>query len=110
MLAAQAAGEAPADRLRLMALEFVRFGLEESDAYRVAFMQERGNLPAEHQAAVHHTGMRGFSVLQAFFQQERGSDDAWTAAIAQSVWARAYMAWFRCCCPGRISLGPIAMN
>lgn len=80
-------GTSPHEQLRLMGREYVLFGLEESDAYRVAFMMERANLAADHQAAIHATGMHGFSLVHAFFREARGKDDARTAAMAQSAWA-----------------------
>lgn len=84
---ALALGTSPLERLRLMGREYVLFGLEESDAYRVAFMMERANLGTDHQAAIHETGMRGFSIVHALFRDTRGVDDARTAALAQSAWA-----------------------
>lgn len=80
-------GTTTLEQLRLMGREYVLFGLEESDAYRVAFMMERVNLASNHQAAVHATGMHGFSLVHAFFRNARGKDDARTAAMAQSAWA-----------------------
>lgn len=87
MLTATLAEASPIERLRLMGREYVLFGLEESDGYRVAFMFERTNLAAEHQAAIHQTGMRGFSLVHEFFCEARGVNDVRTAAIAQSAWA-----------------------
>lgn len=84
---ALAKGTSELDQLRLMGREYVLFGLEESDAYRVAFMMERANLAADHQAAIHATGMHGFSLVHEFFRVARGADDARTAATAQSAWA-----------------------
>lgn len=80
-------GTSTLEQLRLMGREYVAFGLEESDAYRVAFMMERANLDAAHRAAIHATGMHGFSLVHEFFRDARGSDDVRTAAMAQSAWA-----------------------
>lgn len=80
-------GTSTLERLRLIGREYVMFGLEESDAYRVAFMMERTNLTADRHAAIHATGMHGFSLVHAFFRDARGLDDELTAAMAQSAWA-----------------------
>jgi AcrR family transcriptional regulator len=84
---ALAQGNSTPEQLRLMGREYVLFGLEESDAYRVAFMMERANLAPDHEAAIHATGMHGFSLVHAFFRDVRRVDDERTSAIAQSAWA-----------------------
>ncbi len=84
---ARGVADSPLERLRHMGRGYVRFGLEHSAAYRVAFMIERTNLaPADH-VAVHDAGMRGFSMLHDLFKQVRNADDAYTKALAQSAWA-----------------------
>jgi AcrR family transcriptional regulator len=87
MLVAQSAYATPSEKLRGMCMEYVRFGLEESDAYRMAFMIERTHFAPEHEAAIHQTGMRGFSIVHDFFRQARRADDIQTATLAQSAWA-----------------------
>lgn len=77
----------PIGRLRQMGREYVRFGLEQSSAYRVAFMIERANLTPDDHKAVHDAGMRAFSMLHNLFKEVRNADDAYTEALAQSAWA-----------------------
>lgn len=77
----------PIERLRQMGLEYVRFGLDQSAAYRVAFMIERANLAPDDHKAVHDAGMRAFSMLHDLFKHVRNTDDAHTEALAQSAWA-----------------------
>ncbi len=86
MSGAGTSAESPIDRLRLMGREYVRFGLEHSAAYRVAFMIERANLPPKDHDDIHDAGMRGFSMLHDLFKEVRGADDELTAALAQSSW------------------------
>ncbi len=80
-------GRTPAERLRLLGREYVRFGLEHSAAYRVAFMIERANLAPPDLMAVHEAGMRAFSILHDLFKEVRMVDDVHTQALAQSTWA-----------------------
>jgi AcrR family transcriptional regulator len=76
-----------AERLYKMGQEYVAFGLEQSAAYRVAFMMERfGMNPVDHLAA-HTAGKQAFSMLHSLFIDVRKTDDATTAALAQSAWA-----------------------
>ncbi len=87
MAGAGGTGKAPIERLRLMGQEYVRFGLEHSAAYRVAFMVERANLAPADQSAILGAGMRGFSMLHDLFKEVRNADDERTEALAQSTWA-----------------------
>ena len=75
------------ERLLRMGEEYVAFGLEESAAYRVAFMLEQGTSTPVEPAEIHQAGMRCFGILHDLFKEVRGSDDAPTAARAQSSWA-----------------------
>ena len=87
MEAVSSSNHSARERLRLMGKEYVRFGLEESDAYRMAFILERRNLTDEDRIVIHQAGMHGFSIVQNFFQDELDGDDRITAAAAQSAWA-----------------------
>jgi len=84
MVQASAAPGTAAERLRRMGLEYVRFGLEQSAAYRVAFMLETAK-GDEH--PIHGPGRRCFAVLHELFIEVRKSDDAAAALQAQSTWA-----------------------
>lgn len=77
----------PVERLRRMSREYVRFGLENSAAYRVAFMVERARLAPEEFMAIHEAGQRCFSMVHDLFRSVRQADDEQTAARAQSAWA-----------------------
>lgn len=77
----------PVDRLRQMGEEYIAFGLEESAAYRVAFMLERSAAEPIDPNAIHESGMRCFGILHDLFKDVRGADDATTGALAQSTWA-----------------------
>lgn len=84
MVQASAASGTAAERLRRMGLEYVRFGLEQSAAYRVAFMLEtaKGDMHP-----IHGPGRRCFAVLHELFIEVRECDDAAAAVQAQSTWA-----------------------
>lgn len=81
--AARAPGTA-AERLWQMGSEYVRFGLEQSAAYRVAFMLEGTHSDL---SEVHLPGKRCFRILHDLFIEVRGSDDEIAAIQAQSTWA-----------------------
>lgn len=84
MANACAAPGTPAERLRRMGLEYVRFGLEQSAAYRVAFMLETSKA---NKHLIHGPGRRCFAILHNLFIDVRQSDDAAAAIQAQSTWA-----------------------
>lgn len=75
------------DRLLRMGEEYVAFGLEESAAYRVAFLLEQGSSSPVEPSTIHASGMRCFGILHDLFREVRQADDAATAARAQSTWA-----------------------
>jgi AcrR family transcriptional regulator len=77
----------PYNRLHRMGVEYVAFGLEESAAYRVAFMLERADPSVKHDEAMLDAGLRAFAVLHDLFKEVRGADDMATATCAQSAWA-----------------------
>lgn len=87
MESADAPDKEPADRLRHLGREYVRFGLEHSAEYRIAFMLERANLLPEDKVAIQMAGKRAFAMLHDLFKQVRQADDDYTAALAQSTWA-----------------------
>lgn len=84
MTKAASAPGAPAERLWQMGWEYVRFGLEQSAAYRVAFMLEGTRSGA---GGVHLPGKRCFRILHDLFIAVRQSDDEVAALQAQSAWA-----------------------
>ena len=87
MAAAANSTGAPQQRLRRMGQEYVAFGLDQSAAYRIAFMLEKTAAQPSDQNAVHESGMRCFAILHDLFKTVRNSDDLETAALAQSAWA-----------------------
>jgi AcrR family transcriptional regulator len=87
MAAAANAAGTPHDRLKCMGQVYVAFGLEQSAAYRIAFMLERTTAQPSEQQAIHESGMRCFAILHDLFKSVRNSDDLKTAALAQSAWA-----------------------
>jgi AcrR family transcriptional regulator len=90
---ARAAADGTTDaeqRLHDIGREYVRFGLEHSAAYRVAFMIEPTNQSPEQQARALAAGHRAFSVLLEACATARGSEDATTHALSQSMWASVH--------------------
>lgn len=90
---ARTAAEGTADaerRLYDIGREYIRFGLEHSAAYRVAFMIEPINQTPEQKARVMAAGHRAFSVLLDACAAVRGIDDVETHALAQSMWASVH--------------------
>lgn len=80
------------DRQRLSAIgrEYVRFGLEHSAEYRVAFMIESPNQSEEQKQRVMAAGQRAFGVLLDACRTATGADDPQTHALAQSMWASVH--------------------
>jgi AcrR family transcriptional regulator len=87
MAAAASSAGTPHERLHLMGQEYVAFGLEQSAAYRIAFMLERTAAHPSDQQAIHESGMRCFAILHDLFKSVRNIDDLKTAALTQSTWA-----------------------
>jgi AcrR family transcriptional regulator len=90
---ARAAADGTTDaerRLYDIGREYIRFGLEHSAAYRVAFMIEPTNQTAEQKARALAAGHRAFGVLLDACAAARESDDATTHALAQSMWASVH--------------------
>ncbi len=87
MAAAANAAGTPHERLKCMGQVYVAFGLEQSAAYRIAFMLEKPTAQPSEKQAIHESGMRCFAILHDLFKSVRGSDDLKTAALAQSTWA-----------------------
>lgn len=79
-----------AQRLHAIGREYVQFGLEQSAAYRVAFMIEPMPKTEPHQARVMAAGHRAFSVLLDACRDAVGKDDEPTHALAQSMWASVH--------------------
>lgn len=77
-------------RFRAIGREYVRFGLEQSAAYRVAFMMEPMPRTDEQKARVMAAGHRAFSVLLDACRDAVGNDDEATHALAQSMWASVH--------------------
>jgi AcrR family transcriptional regulator len=79
-------------RVRLTAIgrEYIRFGLEHSAAYRVAFMIEPMPRTEPQQERVKQAGHRAFSVLLDACRDALGADDEATHALAQSMWASVH--------------------
>ncbi len=87
MAAAASSTGTPHQRLHSMGQEYVAFGLEQSAAYRIAFMLEKTTAHPSDQQAIHESGMRCFAILHDLFKSVRNIDDLTTAALAQSTWA-----------------------
>ena len=88
MSAAASSTGTPHERLRSMGRQYVAFGLEQSAAYRIAFMLERTTAhPPDQKETIHESGMRCFAILHDLFKSVRNIDDLTTAALAQSTWA-----------------------
>jgi AcrR family transcriptional regulator len=77
-------------RLKAIGREYIRFGLEHSAAYRVAFMIEPMPRTEAQQERVKQAGHRAFSVLLDACRAAVGNDDASTHALAQSMWASVH--------------------
>jgi AcrR family transcriptional regulator len=77
------------ERLNRLGRAYVDFGLEQSDAYRIAFMVEEGHKvdDASHAHPGLEAGLRAFGALRQVVVELRGCDDEDTAACAQSIWA-----------------------
>ncbi len=90
MRAAAATTESARDRLRTVAHTYVLFGLEQPDAYRVAFMIEAGRADKSgDDDAVLAAGIATFAIHHrcvADYLPDRSSDDD-VMLIAQSMWA-----------------------
>jgi AcrR family transcriptional regulator len=78
------------DRLYVIGREYVRFGLEQSAAYRVAFMIERTAQTDEQQKRMMAAGHRAFQTLHDACIAATGADDEATKALAQSSWASVH--------------------
>ncbi len=82
----------PAERLGRLGRCYIDFGLEQPDAYRIAFMVEEA--AAKDDAAHDHpgleAGLRCFDALRQVVVELTGRDDEATAACAQSVWASVH--------------------
>lgn len=87
MMATATSTGTPYDRLYRMGREYIAFGLEQSAAYRIAFMLERTTTEPADLTAIHKSGLRSFGIVHDFFREVRKSDDLMTAAVAQSTWA-----------------------
>jgi AcrR family transcriptional regulator len=74
-------------RFLRMGREYIRFGLDEPEVYRVAFMIDLPAHTDETPSRVLTAGIRAFGVLLALFQQSRGGPGAEAEAAAQSAWA-----------------------
>lgn len=77
----------PQQRLRRLGAEYVRFGLQNEAAYRVAFMRD---LPEAHDSKrrdVLMAGVNSFGVLHGLIEEVHGPGTAMSDAIARSAWA-----------------------
>lgn len=77
-------------RLLTIGREYIRFGLDHSAAYRVAFMIEPMPRTEAQQERVKQAGHRAFSVLLDACRAAVGNDDPATHALAQSMWASVH--------------------
>lgn len=77
-------------RLHTIGREYVRFGLEHSAAYRVAFMIESPNQSEAQKLRIMAAGQRAFGVLLDACRTATGVDDPQTHALAQSMWASVH--------------------
>lgn len=77
-------------RLHAIGREYIRFGLEQSAAYRVAFILERKAQTEEQNARMMAAGHRAFQTLLDACIAATGSDDEQTRALAQSMWASVH--------------------
>ena len=74
-------------RLRAIGREYIAFGLDQSAAYRVAFMIEPMPRTEAELERVKQAGHRAFSVLLDACRDAVGRDDEGVHALAQSMWA-----------------------
>lgn len=81
-----------ADRLDRLGRCYVDFGLEQPDAYRIAFMVEESAIEGaeDHDHPGMEAGLRCFDALRQVVAELRGQDDEETAACAQSIWASVH--------------------
>lgn len=82
--------ESPRDRLLAVGRSYIRFGLEQPDAYRVAFMLEaRSDEDKGGDNAVLSAGIETFTIHRSCVADFLGSkaDDLQITLVAQSMWA-----------------------
>ena len=82
-LAERRAGD---DEMAVIGREYIRFGLEQPDAYRIAFMMEAAHAvsPAKPEKMA---GLSAFMVLREHVARTFAVDEATVDLIAQSCWA-----------------------
>lgn len=78
------------ERLIAIGREYVGFGLEQSAAYRVAFMIERMAQTEDQKSRVMAAGHRAFQTLHDACIAATGADDDHSRALAQSMWASVH--------------------
>lgn len=81
---AQAALDEPGDPIERGAHAYIRFGLQQPDAYRIAFMLE-GLQP--HANSEKKPGARAFGKLREAMSEHLGPDHPELEAASQSLWA-----------------------
>ncbi|AQR63094.1 hypothetical protein BZG35_16610 [Brevundimonas sp. LM2] len=84
-LASDAQGT-PSERLHALGLQYIRFGLEQEAAYRVAFMLDMSAEPTVEKGLVLAAGLRAFGMLRALFLSTY-TDELEAEGRAQSAWA-----------------------
>lgn len=80
----------PERRFEALARVYVRFGLENPDAYRVAFMLEHTHEPSPEEDKIFQAGRQAFEVLLGEVMRlaaERGWRGIDPMGVAQSLWA-----------------------
>lgn len=80
----------PEERLYRLGRDYIRFGLSNEAAYRVAFMTPMSQASIDGKAAVIASGVRAFSVLRGLYAEVLGAASPAVDARAQSCWASVH--------------------
>lgn len=80
----------PEERLYRLGRDYIRFGLTNEAAYRVAFMTPMSQASVEGKAAVLSSGVRAFSVLRGLYAEVLGAGSPVVDVRAQSCWASVH--------------------
>lgn len=80
----------PEERLYRLGHDYIRFGLTNEAAYRVAFMTPMSQASIDGKAAVIASGVRAFGVLRGLYAEVLGAASPAVDARAQSCWASVH--------------------
>jgi AcrR family transcriptional regulator len=111
-LTRMAAPDAPLrTRIGQVCESYVRFGLENEAAYRVAFLGNGAKHGLEGEDEIAEVGLRTFNILCVLVTEAHGGDPHRVAIVAQSAWASLHgLVSLLLCCKGFPWVDPDAFH